>query len=286
MTAAPARRPPTANLRPEKSPQSDLFNAGRFLAALSRDRQVANDARRADNDNAIPASGSGSEEPAFLELPTRSYARPRTPSEEEQWAAQQRGMAQTAQRFSYPEQQTQATPAAQPAAPVARSSPSSPNMEGEGATMDRQEPEGEEAGEAQRMAALDAQQNAQAKQEEEARRAEARTQAVSDRVAARARIKRLQNIWRATRAAELATSEAILPLIVLVLQMNLQLVNEYTFEIRAIPPLSRPEKVALGVVNGIVFTTLIMILALMALVVLAAWAASNPTDAIQMTAGA
>lgn len=217
----------------------------------------------------------------LLELPTRSYTLPEE-TEEERERKRQTEMLRTMERFVYPA-----------GAPTAAGAVEAPRPE-EAPAEEEEGPEGPPetapttagAGEAQARAEREAQRLQQLQERSRLREAKQRLAAeVSKRFQSKKleNLKRLQNLWRAAEGVEVADSETVVPLILLVLQLNAQVINKWVFpKSNLIPPTAFWEDVATGCLDCSVCMSLLMqcliIIFPLALLAAIAVSASNLID--------
>ena len=225
------------------------------------------------------ASNTAADEKPLLELPTRSYAHP-DETEADKAHAHQEQMEKTKASLL--------GSSSEPGADGA--SAATPTSSAERRMSDAAD---EEADTTQQQMILTAQEQdaramEMAQQQEQARRAsDARNAAEFARTTISSNelenIRRLQNLWRMVKGAELATSEAILPFIMLSIQMNAQLVNEYFFHVKAIPPLAPAEKAATGCINcAACFSVFSGCGLFLAIIAIAYWGKENAFEAFSV----
>lgn len=248
----------------------------RFGAEQQRDR-LASQA----HDTGMLADAEATGDGTFLELPTRSYARPEETEGEKEMTRQQ-GMMKTMRQFLAPSGE---------AIGVA-SGPREERGSGDREMGDHEEDEEE----LEDLAMEDAEMEEEADDEQtraetlaREQQQEQQEQALADQAASVAQnrngqvenLKRVKRLWQAVSGAEVAASETGVPLLMLALQLNVQVINEYFFRVKMIPSTSFPEKVGCCcldlVVCGAIFASCIAYLFPLIIVI---YALNNPWDSV------
>jgi hypothetical protein len=263
------QRPAASTKTPGRLSKTELHPLGSRLdtgAQLDADRARSRRAAMNAPQDAAP----------LLQLPTRSYARPEE-TDTERELERQKQMSRTMSEFL----DTQGTPdTEQP-----NVSPTSSQL-----IREREEVADEEREAASEQAILSAQeQDARAEQVAQAQEMDRMAQAERATQALRQgslggdaeRLKHLQKMWRLVSGAEALSFEAIVPLLMLVVQLNVQVINHYFFQFPLIPPPSRPEQVACFCLDLLTcFIAFVACLFPIAIITIAYWGVDNAAEAI------